>query len=157
MGYPLAPLMMIREKRYDKALTNQSQCKNLLTMAVQYTLKIEQELTDYKAWKEQEIERRYAEIFEQTLSIKEIDSFFDSLTGLDLKEFELESELKQARQKEEYARQELIKAQTLVKEAHTALFKLQKQKEIWELEQRRLQEYKADLELEDFRSKPMQR
>lgn len=153
MSYPLAPLLKIRERRYGSALTAQSQRRKLLMFAVEHTQDAEKQFVEYSQWKEQEIERRYNSIWGQQLSISELENFFSSLTSLDLKEYELKQAWEKAKQDEEAARDAYQSVQEQVRTAHQALFKLQKQQEIWEVTQRQIAEYKADLELEDFKPK----
>lgn len=151
MPYPLASLLKIRERRYNDSLTNQSQCQQVLAHAVQGTRTTEKKYQDYKVWKEQEIERRYAAIMGLDLPKEKLDLFFSSLTHLDVEEIELEKAWNQAQEDESKARIAYQEAKEHAKKAHQALFKLQKQEELWQCEQARYQEYQAELELEDFR------
>ena len=152
-GYPLAMLINLRERRYQGALADEKHKKQLLQLAAQELESKKQELSDYLAYREEEIERRYQEILDSVKTQEEIAAFNSGLGLLYEKESVLKAEIAELNQKMQAARRALDKAREQVVVAHKAVQKLESHREIWLAEQRRLLEYKADLEMEDFRVK----
>lgn len=152
-GYPLDKLIGIRERRYQQLTEKRRQQQQILQQTVKELESTKQELSAFLTFREQEIERRYAEIMDCVRTQEEIADFNSGLSQLYEKEVQLRAELLGLEKKVADARQALTQAEALVVRAHKAVEKLESHKVIWLAGQKRLMEYRADLEMEDFRVK----
>lgn len=153
MEYPLKTLLFLREGRVDKATREQRACRQKLEMALAFKEKCEQELRDYKVFKQAEIERRYEAILNTVMSQKQITEFNHNIASLDLKEADLMQAVIKAQQDIDVAKSNYDKSTLAVQLAQKAVLKLQKHQEQWLALDKLEQEQKADLELEDFKVK----
>ena len=151
--YPLETLIMLRDRRYQDALNNQRQKKLLVEQTVRELDKARSELDEYKKWKVLEIARRYEQIMLSVQTQKQLATFHEGIASLDLKEHSLEEQIILKENALKKAQQDLELANLNVKNSNKALEKLESHKEIWLVLQKKLEEYKEDLELEDFRVK----
>ncbi|MBU3826321.1 MAG: type III secretion protein [Candidatus Anaerobiospirillum merdipullorum] len=151
--YPLAMLIDLRGRRLQAAQSEEKHCKLLLSQALNELESKKQELADYLAFRDAEIERRYREILNTVKTQNEIAKFNSEIGLIYEKENLLRADIVTLDKKVQAARQALTKAKEQVTLAFKAKAKLESHRELWLAEQRRYLEYKADLELEDFRAK----
>ena len=152
-GYPLDRLIGIRERRYEQMTAQRRHQQQVLQQTLKELENTRQELSAFLEYREKEIERRYAEIMDCVRTQEEIADFNSGLSQLYEKEVQLRAELLGLEKKVADARQALTQAEALVVRAHKAVEKLESHKVIWLAGQKRLMEYRADLEMEDFRVK----
>lgn len=152
-GYPLDRLIGIRERRYEQMTAQRRHQQQVLQQTLKELENTRQELSAFLAFREKEIERRYSEIMDCVRTQEEIADFNSGLSQLYEKEVQFRTELRGLEKKAEEERLALKRAEEQVVRAHKAVEKLESHKVIWLSGQKRLMEYRADLEMEDFRVK----
>ena len=88
-AYPLSSLVSLRERRVDEAQNALRLSISRLEEARLSLKRKEQELSDYKVWKKEEINRRYDELIGKVKKQEEISKFNHELVSLNIKEFDL--------------------------------------------------------------------
>jgi type III secretion protein O len=151
--YPLAPLARVRGLREDAAAAELSARERAWLAAKQEILEREQALKDYIAWREEEEERRYAEILHQELSLKELDAFKSGLAALRERDNVLLEAVTLARRAEEDALKARDEAAAALRQARKDKEKISAHKEIWQAFETREAERREDLEMEEFSGK----
>lgn len=151
--YPLQELLSLRLHRVDEAVLEHKRVLSALTSAILATKMARDELDAYKIYKEEEIERRYLSIKGKTLTQKELETFRNNLSYLNLKELELLEAVQSAIKEEDKLRSDEAVAKEGIVLAKKALTKLEEHKNIvyeaYKIEQERL----LDAEMEDFQVK----
>ena len=94
-AYPLSSLVSLRERRVDEAQNALRLSISRLEEARLSLKRKEQELSDYKVWKKEEINRRYDELIGKVKKQEEISKFNHELVSLNIKEFDLQTEIEQ--------------------------------------------------------------
>ncbi|WP_277296588.1 type III secretion system stalk subunit SctO [Succinatimonas hippei] len=155
-AYPLSSLVSLRERRVDEAQNALRLSISRLEEARLSLKRKEQELSDYKVWKKEEINRRYDELIGKVKKQEEISKFNHELVSLNIKEFDLQSEIEQFAKDLENAQKAYEKAVQVVNSVQKDLAKLEKHREIWQFQEKRYEEYLADQELDDFKVKKSQ-
>lgn len=148
--YPLKALLALRGRRCDEAQQQLRERRSALQQAAKAVEQAGRELEEYISWKAAEIERRYQAIMEKVMTQQQLAEFHHSLGALDLQQNHLEEALAAARKKREQATAQLQAAQQELNVRRKAQLKLEQHQAVWQVEQRRREEYQADLELEDF-------
>ena len=155
-AYPLSSLVSLRERRVEEAQNTLRLSISRLEEARLSLKRKEQELSDYKVWKKEEINRRYDELIGKVKKQEEISKFNHELVSLNIKEFDLQSEIEQLAKDLENAQKAYEKAVQVVNLVQKDLAKLEKHREIWQFQEKRYEEYLADQELDDFKVKKSQ-
>ena len=155
-AYPLSSLVSLRERRVDEAQNALRLSISRLEEARLSLKRKEQELSDYKVWKKEEINRRYDELIGKVKKQEEISKFNHELVSLNIKEFDLQTEIEQLAKDLENAQKAYEKAVQVVNSVQKDLAKLEKHQEIWQFQEKRYEEYLADQELDDFKVKKSQ-
>ena len=155
-AYPLSSLVSLRERRVDEAQNALRLSISRLEEARLSLKRKEQELSDYKVWKKEEINRRYDELIGKVKKQEEISKFNHELVSLNIKEFDLQTEIEQLAKDLENAQKAYEKAVQVVNSVQKDLVKLEKHREIWQFQEKRYEEYLADQELDDFKVKKSQ-
>ena len=155
-AYPLSSLVSLRERRVDEAQNALRLSISRLEEARLSLKRKEQELSDYKVWKKEEINRRYDELIGKVKKQEEISKFNHELVSLNIKEFDLQSEIEQLAKDLENAQKAYEKAVQVVNSVQKDLAKLEKHRKIWQFQEKRYEEYLADQELDDFKVKKSQ-
>ena len=155
-AYPLSSLVSLRERRVDEAQNALRLSISRLEEARLSLKRKEQELSDYKVWKKEEINRRYDELIGKVKKQEEISKFNHELVSLNIKEFDLQTEIEQLAKDLENAQKAYEKTVQVVNSVQKDLAKLEKHQEIWQFQEKRYEEYLADQELDDFKVKKSQ-
>ena len=155
-AYPLSSLVSLRKRRVDEAQNALRLSISRLEEARLSLKRKEQELSDYKVWKKEEINRRYDELIGKVKKQEEISKFNHELVSLNIKEFDLQTEIEQLAKDLENAQKAYEKAVQVVNSVQKDLAKLEKHREIWQFQEKRYEEYLADQELDDFKVKKSQ-
>ena len=155
-AYPLSSLVSLRERRVDEAQNALRLSISRLEEARLSLKRKEQELSDYKVWKKEEINRRYDELIGKVKKQEEISKFNHELVSLNIKEFDLQTEIEQLAKDLENAQKAYEKAVQVVNSVQKDLAKLEKHREFWQFQEKRYEEYLADQELDDFKVKKSQ-
>lgn len=153
--YPLARLVGLREHRRDDARSRQQAAHQAVLQAADEVKKRERELEEYKVWREEEIERRYAAIKEQVLEQQELEEFKAGLAQLNARDAILAEAIAQAEHELDKAKEEEEKTHVALLKCTKALGKLEEHRKQWLHSQAVLEEQQADLELEDFHGKAL--
>ncbi len=148
--YPLKGLQEIRDRRLNDSVTARMGMHKKLEQTRQELINKKKEFEDYKIWRKEEEERRYANFMNKTYSLDEIQKFNASIKQLYIKEIEVEEEVKKAEYNVNQAQKEYDKALAEERLNRKKLKKLETHREMWEMEQRKYQEIQSELELEDF-------
>lgn len=151
--YPLQGLQSIRDRRLNDSINARLAKKKILEQTQQELLNKKKEFEDYKVWRREEEDRRYADFMNKTHSLNDIQKFNTSIKQLYIREVEIEEEVKKAENNIKTAQNEYEKALTEEQTNRKKLKKLETHRDMWIAEQRKYEEIQADLELEDFSSK----
>lgn len=152
--YPLAMLLNVRERRYQDALVVQQQKQQVLLQLRQELNRKKQELSEFLIYRELEIERRYQAIVDQVKTQQELSDFNRGLGLLYVKESELQAQIDELQQQVKKATADVAAAKEVVTSSYKLWKKLEHHQEQWLFTQKQIEDYRADLELEDFRTKP---
>ena len=150
LRYPLAALLMLRQRRYDDALKQRQQRQQALRAAVQAVETKKGELADYKVWKREEIDRRYDALLEQVLTQTELARFHQGIGALDIKEHALEEELRAGEQRLKQAQADLEAAKSEAVSRQKAAAKLEQHRSLFMAKAAAEAERREESELEDF-------
>jgi chromosome segregation ATPase len=148
--YPLKGLQEIRDRRLNDSVTARMGMHKKLEQTQQELSNKRKEFEDYKIWRKDEEERRYANFMNKTYSLDEIHKFNASIKQLYFREVEIEEDVKKAEYNVKQAQKEYEKALEEERLNRKKLKKLETHRDMWEMEQRKYQEIQAELELEDF-------
>ncbi|HJD98148.1 type III secretion protein [Mailhella massiliensis] len=149
--YPLEALLSVRHYREEGAKRKVRSAENAIREAEAAVEARKKELVEYRIWRIEEEDRRYAAIMNVPMPLEKLDRFKSGLVLLAAQETEKELAVEQARKDVERCREELHKAQEEVKAARRNTSKIQAHKDIWQEEAKKEAEHKEDLELEEFR------
>lgn len=151
--YPLDALLSLRRHRVDEAITNHAQILTRLKQAVAHHQELVDALSQYKIWKNEEIERRYQTILGKTLSQDDLEKFKAALARLDYEELLYQEKIDEAQASIDKLKKEEIDAKNAIKEANQAVVKLEEHRKIFLAREKLLEERLSEVELEDFRVK----
>lgn len=151
--YPLAMLIDIRNRRYGSLLQNQRQYKDKLLQLSNILALKKKELEDYKVWKKKEVNRRYDQIMGVSKTLKEMADFNQEIADLDYEELEKKLAIEEIKGEISKCKAQLEKINIEVANALKSLEKIKKHQELWFVEQKKINDFRADLELEDFKVK----
>lgn len=155
-AYPLQSLIMLRTRRVDEAQRDLTLKREIVNRTKRELESKKQELVDYKNWKMVEINTRYDNLLGMVKTQEEISKFNQGIAALNIKEFNLNEEISKLQKSLEKVQQDYDKALIVVNTAQKALAKLEKHKEIWQVQEKRYEEYLADQELDDFKVQKVQ-
>ena len=149
--YPLESLLAVRHYREESAKRHVRSAEHALHEAEQDAARKEQELKQYRIWKQQEEDRRYEAIMNTAMTHEDLDGFKAGLAVLSAEEAQREHAVLQAAEEVKSCRSELDAARERAKKASRNTSKIQTHKDIWSEEAKKEAEHKEDLELEEFR------
>ncbi len=150
-GYPLARLLSVWNFREDEARKGVRAAEDGLACARREAEKRQQQLDSYRTWHAAEVDRRYAVIMGQVLSLKELDAFKNGLAQLEATQLLREKALEDALAAQEVRRAVLAEARERAAAARRGTAKIKAHREIWQREDARERERLEELELEDVR------
>ena len=153
MRYPLQPLLKVRAFREDNAQAEVSAAEGRVREAEQVVADKQAELARYREWLPQEVERRYAAIMGQNMSLTDLDKFKAGLAILADGEYAREEAVVAAQKVTDERREELRLARAALMAARKDKMKIEAHKDIWSEAESKEAERAADLELEDFSPK----
>lgn len=156
MGYPLAPLLRVREFREEAAKNAVRAAERAVAEAEAETERRRAELARYAVWREEEAERRYAAIMGASLSLKEVDEFKAGLGALADGELQRREAVDRAEEEAGRRREALSQARDAARRAQHETAKILAHRDIWREEARREAERLEDVEMEEFRTLPPQ-
>ncbi len=155
MAYPLQPLLKVRSFREDNAQAEVTTAEGRVREAEAVVAERQAELERYREWRPQEVERRYASIMGQNMSLEDLDKFKAGLAALAEGEYAREAAVQEAEKVVEERRDDLRLAREALLVARKDKMKIDAHKDIWSEAEAKEAERAADLELEDFSPRPV--
>ena len=149
--YPLGSLMQLREFRKEEAQRATTAQRHQVTAAQKAYQKGQEELEAFIIEVNQRIESIYDSVMNTAVSQKKLSSIFGKISSLYSEIDDRKLSVERLKQNVEKEKDRLAKLQDEQLKREQAVMKLQKHKEIWIEKQKQFEEYKADLELEEFK------
>ena len=150
MAYPLQPLLNVRSFRETNAQAAVSTAEGRVREAEAVVAEREAELTRYREWRPQEVERRYTAIMGESLTLADLDKFKAGLAALADGEYSREAAMQEAEKTVDERKVELQAARAALLSARKDKMKIDAHKDIWSQVEAKEEERAADIELEDF-------
>lgn len=150
MAYPLQPLLNVRSFRETNAQAAVSAAESRVREAEAVVAEREAELARYREWWPQEVERRYAAIMGESMSLTDLDKFKAGLAALADGEYAREAAVQEAEKVVDERKAELQAARDALLAARKDKMKIDAHKDIWSQAEAKEAERAADIELEDF-------
>jgi chromosome segregation ATPase len=147
--YLLADLMRVRELRKDRAERELMKAKEEVVEMKKKLQQREKELQDYEKWVEDEINRQYSEVLKKEVRKGLVDDLSDNIKLLRGRTADYIKRVADAKEDVRKAEDQVKKKQEEVRMAHRNLEKLEAHKVDWLAEQRILEEFNSDKELEE--------
>jgi hypothetical protein len=149
MKYVLADLMRVRELRKDRAERELLKAKEQVIEAKKVVEQRQKELEEYEKWVEEEIDRQYDAILKQEVRKMAVDDLAENVKILRAKTADYIKRVEDAKEDVRKAEDLVKQKQDEVQQAHRNLEKLEAHKVDWIAEQRILEEFNSDKELEE--------
>ena len=153
--YPLEELLSVRRFREEAAARSVTHAQRDLTQARSNVVRRQQELEDWRVWRREETDRRYAALIGHPTKIEAIDAFHHGLAVLAAQELGKLSAVDEAKK-------DVVRCETAVEKARRAASaaarntaKIEAHKSIWAEAAKKEAERIEDLEFEEF--KPVKR
>lgn len=149
-AYPLSSLLDVRVFREDKAKRDVMVAQSQLQAAKAALVRQEDE---HRAWVEhvgEETERRYDRLLGQIVHIKDLNDFNQGLADLALKTLTFEMAVAKAKTQVDTCENNVTGATDRAKVARQNTAKIEKHREIWREEEKKLIERIEEREFEDF-------
>lgn len=153
-AYPLQPLLDVRHFRENAAAGALRLAERALREAEDDEQRRRDELTNYRAWRPDEEERRYDAIMGQDMALADLDRFKAGLAALAQGELLREEEVRTAERATEACRKAVLAAREAAAQARRDTMKIATHRDIWREAARREAERLEDLEMEEFRTPP---
>lgn len=151
-SYPLEDILRFRNQRADAA---QRQALVALREELQAADELEaakERLEEYKRWRVEEIENRYAVFLQEETTKSGIESFHEGIKSLELRELELGDEILRAEKKLQDAKAYTLKCKEEAMLAQKATMKLDLHKQEWVAEAQEKARQEEEKELEELAS-----
>ena len=152
----LHDLLKIKRIREKSAQSEVRKCRHHLDAARAEVVKREQELEDYKVWRQLEEQRLYDSIINTEVKQRDLDGLKQKIAGLRTKDLQFEQAIEEAKQQVVQAEQNLAAAEEHYRKAIQATKKFEEFTRVLDEEKRKEQERQEELELEEFTVKPNQ-
>jgi hypothetical protein len=149
MKYILADLMRVRELRRDRAERELIKAKEQVIEAKKVVEQRQRELEEYEKWVEEEIDRQYDAILKKAVHKVEVDGLAANVKILRAKTADYIKRVEDAKEDVRKAEDLVTQKQDEVQRAYRNLEKLEAHKVDWIAEQRILEEFNSDKELEE--------
>jgi hypothetical protein len=151
MRYPLIDLIRVRDFRVDARVKAMRAAETRLRAAQAQRDAREREWKDYKAWRKEEVERRYQSILGKTMTQGELDTFKAGLSALADEELAREERRMKADRAMEEARKEAKVARNDWLLANREREKILYHRDDWQKAQTAEMNRQEDLEQEEFK------
>jgi hypothetical protein len=149
MKYILADLMRVRELRKDRAERELLKAKEQVIEAKKIVEQRQKELEEYEKWVKEEIDRQYMAILRKEVRKVEVDELAANIRILRAKTADYIKRVEDAKEDVRKAEDLVKQKQDEVQQAYRNLEKLEAHKIDWIAEQRLLEEFNSDKELEE--------
>ena len=150
--YPLESLLDVRRYREKAAENNVVAARHALQSAHEKLLEEEASLARWRAWREEETERRYAGILGKVVPVEAMLAFNQGLAALEGEAIAREMRIAEAREDCAQKEKRVESAQAAVKKAHQNTAKIEKHKSIWAEEAKLEAERAEEREFEEFKA-----
>jgi chromosome segregation ATPase len=149
MKYILSDLMRVRELRKDRAERELLKAKEQVVEAKKVVEQRQKELEEYEKWVEEEIDRQYTAILKKAVRKGAVDELAANVRILRAKTADYIKRVEDAKEDVRKAEDLVKQKQDEVQQAYRNLEKLEAHKTDWIAEQRILEEFNSDKELEE--------
>ncbi len=150
-AYPLQSLLTVRHIREDRAQRDVVVAQTALKAAHAEVVVKQKALSDWQAYRLEETERRYASLIGKTLSMTQLETFHQGLAHLALTEESRRQDVENAQNEAATCENRLESAKVQAAAAARNTAKIQAHKDIWLRQEKKEDERRQDLELEEFR------
>ncbi|MDR0727945.1 MAG: type III secretion protein [Puniceicoccales bacterium] len=149
MKYILSDLMRVRELRKDRAERELIKAKEQVVEAKKVVEQRQKELEEYEKWVEDEIDRQYDAILKREVRKGAVDELSANIKIMRAKTADYVKRVEDAKEDVRKAEDLVKQKQDEVQRAYRNLEKLEAHKVDWIAEQRILEEFNSDKELEE--------
>jgi chromosome segregation ATPase len=149
MRYVLADLVRVRNLRKDRLERELLHAKEQLREAERMVPVREKELADYEKWVDEEIDRQYGEVLRKSVRKGAVDDLSANIRSLRERIPEFIKRVVDAKEDVKKAEEALRIKYAEVEQANRDLEKLLAHRAEWMEEQRKLEEFNSDKELEE--------
>lgn len=149
-AYPFAALLTVRRYREESAKRRVRSAEIAVREAEENVAQKQRELDEFRVWRRQEEDRRYAAVMNVPLSLERLEQFKAGLARLADEECTREQAVLSAKKEAEQRRVELEGAKTAAKIAGKNTSKIEAHRDIWKEDAKKEEERREDLELEEF-------
>lgn len=150
MAYQLESMLKIRAMREDRAGTELTSARRAKVAAERFLLEKTESREAFEATRDERRDKLYAAVMGQVVSMEDLDRVRDAVTTIDEEGVLLEEAESKARadleKKDQLTRAAKVRFTAAVKNKA----KIDQHKLAWEEEDRKLQEMRADAEMEEF-------
>ena len=153
MKYELQDLLNVRKIREDNAAAEVTLRRQLVAEAEQNVVRRKQELQDYIQWRIQREQELYDSVMQQEVHLNDLEELKLDVQILRDKEHAYKEKIIEAEKQLKDAQDNLETAKQKYTEAVRNREKLDEHKKIWTEEAEKEQEFEAEKEMEDFRTK----
>ena len=155
MAYALEAMLRIRAMREDRAGTELTGARRARSAAESVLNEKQEALQSFAATKEARRDKIYAAVMGRTVSMDDLDRARDAVTKIDEEGVLLEEARRQAAADLEKKDQEAEGARIRFVAATKQKAKIDQHRLAWEAEDHKLQEMRADAEMEEFTGRKM--
>ena len=150
MSYTLQPLLRIREMREDRAAGELTIARQALAAAEEALEARKRELADYESTKEERRDRIYDTVIGRTVSREQLDMATEGVARID-EEGALKADNVVRAEAERKTREDVAEtARAALNLAIKNRMKIDEHRAVWQDEENKAQEARAEGELEDF-------
>lgn len=150
MAYALESMLKIRAMREDRAATELTGARRARTAAERVLEQKAEARATFETTKEERRDRLYAAVIGQVVSMDDLDRVRGAVTSIDEEGVLLEEAENQAKSDLEKKDQSARVAKVHFTAAVKNKAKIDQHRQAWEEEDRKLQEMRADAEMEEF-------
>ena len=151
-GYLLEPVIKARKFRAESAGNDVMVKQHLFTECEHALTAAQESLSDYIIWRNAEEARRYDSLTNTQLDVAGLDDFKHEILALRHKEASYEEALLEAEKNLKAADEALAKAREAHRKALGDLNKIEEHRKVWQVQQQKEEERKAEWEMEDVRT-----
>lgn len=150
--YPLESLLSVRHYREEEAARAVARAQSALKAARVAERAKEKALIEWRAWREEEVRRRYEALMGRAVPVKRIFEFNQGLSELNARELDLAAVLEKARGEVKRCEAEAARAKSAASLARKNAAKIETHRSIWQQDAKREAERQEDLEFEEFKA-----
>lgn len=150
MAYTLQPMIKIRDMREDRAQTALARARRARVLAEQVLVAKAEKREKFEATKEERRDEIFGTVMGKVVSLDSLNDVRCAVTRIDEEAVLLEQDERKAADELEVKTQAADEAHGVYATAAKDLAKIQEHRKAWEEEDRKMQEMRADAEMEEF-------